>query len=90
MTLNGIAHTVIGVVPATLQFPLNGPDVWVPFAMSPEERTIHHTSNVQVFGRLKQGVSADQAEAELTSMARRQELEVPQVQGMGVHRPPSG
>ena len=46
--------------------------------MSPEERTIRHTSNVQVFGRLKQGVSADQAEAELTSMARRQELEVPQ------------
>jgi putative ABC transport system permease protein len=78
VTLNGVAHTVIGVVPATLQFPLNGPEVWVPFAMSPEERTVRHTSNVQVFGRLKQGVPPDQVEAELTSIARRQEREAPQ------------
>jgi putative ABC transport system permease protein len=78
VTLNGVAHTVIGVVPATLQFPLNGPDVWAPFAMSPEERTVRHTSNVQVFGRLKHNSSTNQAEAELTSMARRQEGELPQ------------
>jgi predicted permease len=78
VTLNGVAHTVIGVVPQTLQFPLNGPEVWVPFVMSPEERTVRHTSNVQVFGRLKQADSAGQVEAELTNMARRQEREVPQ------------
>jgi ABC-type antimicrobial peptide transport system permease subunit len=78
VTLNGVAHTVIGVVPATLQFPLNGPEVWVPFAMNPEERTVRDTSNIQVFGRLKRSSSAKQAEAELTSMARRQEGQIPQ------------
>lgn len=76
--LNGLAHTVVGVVPATLQYPLNGPDVWVPFAMTPEERTVRHTSNVQVFGRLRQGASARDAAAELTNMARRQERDVSQ------------
>ncbi|MCC7010501.1 MAG: ABC transporter permease [Acidobacteria bacterium] len=78
VTLNGIVHTIVGVVPPALQFPLSGPEVWVPFAMNPEERTVRHTSNVQVFGRLGPRVSATQAEAELTSMARAQEGHVPQ------------
>ena len=77
VTLNGVAHTVIGVVPATLQFPLNGPEVWAPFAMSPEERHCPpHEQRPGLWAPQANG-SADHVEAELTSMARRQEHEVP-------------
>ena len=78
VTLNGRVHTVIGITPPILQYPLNGPEVWTPLAMSAKESQVRHTSNFQVFARLKPGVSAAQAQAELTAMARRDERLYPQ------------
>jgi putative ABC transport system permease protein len=46
--------------------------------MSPDERAVRHTSNVQVFGRLEPNSSPRQVEAEFTSMAQRQASEIPQ------------
>jgi putative ABC transport system permease protein len=61
-----------------LQYPLNGPEVWTPLAMSVKESQVRHTSNFQAFARLKPGISAAQAQAELTAMARRDEQLYPQ------------
>ena len=69
---------MIGITPPILQYPLNGPEVWTPLAMSAKESQVRHTSNFQVFARLKPGVSAAQAQAELTAMARRDERLYPQ------------
>jgi putative ABC transport system permease protein len=76
--LNGTAHIVIGVLPPTLQYPLNEPDLFVPLAMSVDEQQRRHTSNIQVFARLASGVSPMQAQSVLTQLARRSESRYPQ------------
>jgi putative ABC transport system permease protein len=56
-------HTVIGVVPASFQI-LFPADLWTPFVprRSPEQRRQHY---LQVVGRLKPGVTLDQARADM-------------------------
>jgi putative ABC transport system permease protein len=72
-------YTVIGVMPATFEFPRRGPavgnrpaSVWVPMAFTPgllRERgngVVH-----SVVARLKEGTSIDEARAEVSVIARR-------------------
>ena len=68
ITLDGEGWTVIGVMPTDLDF-LNSPDVWVPFAPDPESSRSEH--RLEVFGRLKDGVSMEQARADLAAVAGR-------------------
>jgi putative ABC transport system permease protein len=81
LTINGVGVTVIGIAPPEFTGLLAGlaPDLWVPFMMAP---TILHdaewhtrTGAFSLFGvgRLRRGVTAAQAEAELTAMMRRLE-----------------
>lgn len=67
LTINGRAHTVVGI--ASREFtgtmaPLV-PDAWVPLAQSIRGSD----SSVQIIGRLQAGVSVDQAQAELVTIA---------------------
>ena len=61
-------YTVVGVMPAGFQFPANA-DVWVPAELNPENtsRTSH---NYQGIGRLRDGVSAAQAAADISGLAK--------------------
>src|SRR6185369_4207222 len=70
--LNDQSYTVIGVMPA-LEFV---PDVLVPIDLRGELRKVGKHS-YQVFGRLRQGVTIDQAQAELTYVAQQLEQEFP-------------
>lgn len=73
------AHVVVGVMPRDFQFPLAGlaisgrpGDVWVPFAMTDTERTFRGAFfRNGVIGRLKPGVTIDQARAELPVLVSR-------------------
>lgn len=61
-------YTVVGVMPKNMQYP-NGIDIFVPFAPTPlqlQNRTDH---NYEVIGRLRDGVSAAQSQAELRAIA---------------------
>jgi predicted permease len=79
ITLDRRPYTVIGVMPASFQFPRRGPQlndepasVWVPMAFTDEQRQGRGSQfNHSVIGRLKRGVEIDQAEAELATLARR-------------------
>jgi len=69
MTINGRPSTVIGVLPPRVKFPFNQV-AWVPLA------PLAHASkrderSLQIFGRLRDGVTRDQAHAELNAIARR-------------------
>jgi predicted permease len=66
----GRTHDVIGVMPAGFVFP-SGAELWVPREQLPRlpSRTAH---NWQVVGRLAAGATLDQAQAEMTAIARRQ------------------
>lgn len=65
--LDGELFTVIGIVPARFQI-LYKSDLWTPFIprRSPEQRRMHY---LQVFGRLKQGVTFAQASAGMAPIA---------------------
>ena len=83
ITLDGRPFTVVGVMPASFEFPIqNEPiDLWTTIAAdaSGEDpitaaRGAHF---LQVIGRLKPGVTEQQAQAELTTIAARLEQQYP-------------
>lgn len=76
--MNGRMATIIGVMPPGFAFPQNE-QLWVPlFAeFPPRSRGDPQAINPAVLGRLKPGVTPEQAEAEFTALARRLALEHP-------------
>jgi putative ABC transport system permease protein len=66
IALDGQPYTVIGVVPAGFQI-LFPADLWTPFVprRTPEQRRQHY---LQVVGRLRPGVTLDQARADMASI----------------------
>ena len=67
LTLNGVDCTVVGIAPATLALLSNG-DVWMPLAIDPGgEHRLNHT--ILAVGRLKPGVTIEQAQAEMDAVA---------------------
>jgi putative ABC transport system permease protein len=69
VTLNGSPCTVIGVLPASAPFTLDGPtmDLLVPLGPDPARSRGDH--RLRVIGRLKSGATLEQARSELTSIA---------------------
>ena len=72
ITLNDHGYTIVGVMP-TIEF---GPDVWVPIDLWGELRSVGKHSH-QVLGRLKPGVTLEQAKAELEHVALQLEQQFP-------------
>ena len=69
LRINNAVYSVIGVLPQEFRFP-NDVDIWVPADIDGENlsRTSHNYSCV---GRLKDGVSVDQAREDISMIARR-------------------
>jgi putative ABC transport system permease protein len=72
--INGKAATIIGVMPENFKFP-QAEQLWVPlyneFPVRPREDARSGGGAPAVMGRLKDGVSLDQANAEFASLAKR-------------------
>src|SRR5262245_12940253 len=86
ITLNGRSFNIIGVTPPgfTSTLPVYAPDAWVPMMMQsqliPQGRemlTARSGRYLNMVGRLKQGVTIRQAEAEFSVLARQFEAENP-------------
>jgi len=77
VTLDGRVFTVVGVMPEDFDFPL-ATDVWAPLALTPQERSERGVRDLAVMGRLKPGVSVDQARAELSTVSERLAQQYPQ------------
>ena len=66
---NGVTLTVVGVMPAGFGYPLNQ-DVWIPMPIDPaSDRELG--AGVEILGRLRPGVTAPAAQAELDAVAAR-------------------
>jgi putative ABC transport system permease protein len=78
INLNSSSYTVIGVMPRSFEFPLGADrtELWIPLAFEPEDlqRASHQ---LQVVGRLKSGVTLQQAQQEMSALARNLEEQYP-------------
>ena len=72
LKLSGEDFTVIGVMPKNLRLPdQRERELWTPIAFTENERIYHHVRFVEAVGRLKPGVTLDQAQAEMSAIASR-------------------
>ena len=69
--LDGVDHTVAGVLPRGFDFPPNK-ELFVPLALSPSDLNGYGKYSLTVVTRLKPGVSRSQADAELRTIIRRE------------------
>jgi predicted permease len=79
LKIDGEPFTIIGVLPASFRFikVLNAElDLWMPISFTPQQLTREDRS-ITVYGRLKQGVSLAQAQAEMDGITRRLEQQHP-------------
>ena len=70
--LNGVNHRVAGVMPAEFDFP-KGAEVWTPLTAGMGARAIENRDAVflQAVGRLKEGATIGEANAELDTIVKR-------------------
>ena len=71
--LDGRKCTIVGVMPATFQFPpgeSDPPKVWTPLQLDPASRTNRGGHNYYLLGRLKTGVPPSAAQAELAALVQ--------------------
>ncbi|HKP83902.1 MAG TPA: ABC transporter permease, partial [Pyrinomonadaceae bacterium] len=75
--MNGEPYTVVGVLPPGMydRLPVQ---LWVPLAFNAEQTTNHNGHFILVMGRLKDGVSINQAQAEMNGIAAQLQNEFPQ------------
>jgi hypothetical protein len=65
-------YTVIGVMPASYDFPLAS-EIWTPMVLTPLQRTTRRAQMLQSVARLKPGRTVEQAAAEVSSIGARLE-----------------
>ena len=78
--LNDEAYTIVGVMPATASFAswaATASDVWVPLALTDEQRAARGNHNRDGVARLKRDVELAQAQAEMDAISARLAREFP-------------
>jgi len=63
-------YAVVGVMPKSMQYPSTA-DIYLPFAPTPEQLANRSAHNYVVTGRLRDGVTVAQAQAEMRTLAGR-------------------
>ncbi len=78
ITLNGDPHTIVGIMPSAMRYPSRLTDVWLPvglFVQGFPPRGAH--PGLAAVGRMKPGVTVEQADAEMDTIAQRLATEYP-------------
>jgi predicted permease len=82
--LNGEPMTIVGVAPKGFKFPFSH-DVWIAAQLDPLATPRGEGRAFDVFGRLREGVSREEATSQLAGVARQLELEYPvSNEGVGI------
>lgn len=81
--LDGTATTIVGIAPATLSLLAPG-DIYTPLTIDPaKENRLSHA--IFVVGRLKPGVSAEQARTEMNTISDGMKQQYPELRDWGVN-----
>jgi putative ABC transport system permease protein len=83
LTLNGAVFTVVGILPADFEFPLDTDriEIWLPITTYPNFSRDRKDTNLAALGRMNPGVTLAQAQAEMTAIARNLAKEYPETDG---------
>ena len=85
VTMNGQRFTIVGVLPKSFQFPFQGLEVWKPLAFTNADLANRSNYQLQVVARLKDGVSLEQARADMQAVSSRLEHDYPDTNaGVGI------
>jgi putative ABC transport system permease protein len=93
LTLNDVAYTIVGVLPPEFHLPAaregqdqHSPKLWVPYDSSTTQNPVEaNRRKMQVYGRLRDNVSLEQARAEMDAIGKRlAEQDPAQNAGFGV------
>ena len=71
ITMSAASYTIIGIMPPSFQFPDRDIDLWTPIAFTAAQAQQHGSHYVAVIGRLKPGVTTEQARTEMSGIAAR-------------------
>jgi putative ABC transport system permease protein len=94
LTLNDVAYTIVGVLPPEFHLPAaregqdqHSPKLWVPYDSSVNQNPVEaNRRKMQVYGRLHDNVSLEQARAEMDTIGKRLAEQNPaQSAGFGVN-----
>ena len=82
--VNGVPTQIVGVMNNKVRFPESA-EIWVPLALTPEEKAMRTDRYVAPVGRLAAGISLEQAHAEMDAIQGRLETLYPETEkGWGV------
>jgi len=76
LMLDGRGYTLVGVLPASFQMAPTT-DIWMPIGQYGDDLTSHLHHEFSIVARLKPGVKITQAQAELTTLNRQEDLAFP-------------
>ena len=83
ISLDGVPTTIVGIAPASLKL-IGGGDIYTPLTIDPsKELRLNHV--ITVFGKLKPGVTPQQAQAEMDTISARVGKQYPEVRYWGIH-----
>src|SRR6185503_4072511 len=77
---DGVSFRIIGVIPPTFQLGITGADLWQPHTLFPDWnvlRGLRGAGSWFVVGRLRPDSTFEQAQAEMSAIARRLDEQVP-------------
>lgn len=79
LRMDGRSYTVTGVMPEGFQFMNPKNQLWMPLALTDEEKRAYHNNNYTLAGRLRPGVGIEQVQAQVDAMNRGNREKVPQL-----------
>ncbi len=77
LLLNGRPHTVAGIMPPGFEFGSER-EIWSPWVVAEHDKKIRGSGYIKVIGRLKPGVTIEQAQSEMSGIAARLAQAYPQ------------
>ena len=73
LRLNGVPHTIVGVLPPDFVFSTPAADLWVPLAFTPQQKSddSRHSNSWSMVGRLKRDASLQLAQQQIDTLNAR-------------------
>jgi len=71
LRMNGVTYEIVGVMPEWFDLSIVSEELWTPIAFTDAQRAMHDEHYLAVYGRLKPGVSRQQAQGRLDAVAAR-------------------